>query len=366
MAVAGRVAIVPKGDYDKSLTYKRLDCVKYLNIMYIAKKDVPIGIELTNEEYWMKGVEGGGINIDDSQVSTLTTYSSSKITTLTDELYYNIDTKLGDKLNKSNGDISETIVGIVDIPNVRAIPTIGDKFKTIIGKIIKYFQDLKPVAFTGSYKDLSDTPTIPSVGNGTVTIRQAGTSKGSFTMNQSGDTTIELTDSDTKYTLPSATSSTLGGVKVTDSSAVTNSNGLALAATEKNASISGTLANQISTINNNLAVIGGVSVFTVPLSVKAVAGKETEYVLIDNIPSGTYIISALTHVDNAEIPDGKRLFMAIASRAYVGATAIAGNPKTWQWAQTVFFKGIGCVLRIMSEFDFEAQFNMSVFLMRIK
>lgn len=255
MAVAGRVAIVPKGDYDKSLTYKRLDCVKYLNIMYIAKKDVPIGIELTNEEYWMKGVEGGGIDIDDSQVSTLTTYSSSKITTLTDELCYNIDTKLGDKLDKSNGDISETIVGIVDIPNVRAIPTIEDKLKTIIGKIIKYFQDLKPVAFTGSYKDLSDTPTIPSVGNGTVTIRQAGASKGSFSTNQSGDTTIELTDSDTKYTLPSATSSTLGGVKVTDSSAVTNSNGLALAATEKNASIDGTLANQISTLNSNLSDI---------------------------------------------------------------------------------------------------------------
>lgn len=123
---------------------------------------------------------------------------------------------------------------------------------------------------------------------------------------------------------------------------------------------------QIADLNSNLAVIGGVSVFTVPLSVNAIAGKETEYVLIDNIPSGTYIISALTHVDNAEIPDGKRLFMAIASRGYVGATAIAGNPKTWQWAQTMFFKGIGCVLRIMSEFDFEAQFNMSVFLMRIK
>nr|DAU59660.1 MAG TPA: hypothetical protein [Caudoviricetes sp.] len=117
--------------------------------------------------------------------------------------------------------------------------------------------------------------------------------------------------------------------------------------------------------NSNLAVIGGVSVFTVPLSVNAIAGKETEYVLIDNIPSGTYIISALTHVDNVEIPDG-RLFMAIASRGYVGATAIAGNPKTWQWAQTMFFKGTDCILRIMSEFDFAAQFNMSVFLMRIK
>ena len=119
-------------------------------------------------------------------------------------------------------------------------------------------------------------------------------------------------------------------------------------------------------INSNLSVIGGVSVFTVPLSVNAIAGKETEYVFIDNIPSGTYIISALTHVDNAEIPDGKRLFMAIASRGYVGATAITGNLKTWQWAQTMFFKGTDCILRILSEFDFTAQFNMSVFLMRIK
>nr|DAI53114.1 MAG TPA: tail protein [Caudoviricetes sp.] len=35
---------------------------------------------------------------------------------------------------------------------------------------------------------------IPSVGNGTVTIKQNGTSKGSFTMNQSGGATINLTD----------------------------------------------------------------------------------------------------------------------------------------------------------------------------
>ena len=39
MAIAGRVAIVPKGDYDKNASYKRLDCVKYLNVMYVAKKE---------------------------------------------------------------------------------------------------------------------------------------------------------------------------------------------------------------------------------------------------------------------------------------------------------------------------------------
>ena len=52
----------------------------------------------------------------------------------------------------------------------------------------------KPSFFSGNYNDLTNKPTIPSVGNGTVTIKQAGTTKGSFTMNQSGNTTIELTD----------------------------------------------------------------------------------------------------------------------------------------------------------------------------
>ena len=56
---------------------------------------------------------------------------------------------------------------------------------------------LAKVATSGSYNDLSNKPTIPSVGNGTITIKQAGTVKGSFTTNQSGTTTIELTDNNT-------------------------------------------------------------------------------------------------------------------------------------------------------------------------
>lgn len=60
-------------------------------------------------------------------------------------------------------------------------------FEYIKGKLSK-------VAVSGSYNDLSNKPAIPTVGNGTVTIKQAGTSKGTFSMNQSGNTTIELTD----------------------------------------------------------------------------------------------------------------------------------------------------------------------------
>jgi len=39
----------------------------------------------------------------------------------------------------------------------------GDTFATILGKIKKFFTDLKTVAFTGSYSDLSDKPTIPDI-----------------------------------------------------------------------------------------------------------------------------------------------------------------------------------------------------------
>ncbi len=49
-----------------------------------------------------------------------------------------------------------------------------------------------------------------------------------------------------------ATTSVLGHVKLSDSSAVTDPTGLALPATEKNASIAGTLAHQISEVNSDL------------------------------------------------------------------------------------------------------------------
>ena len=74
-----------------------------------------------------------------------------------------------------------------------------------------------------SWSEISGKPSIPSVGNGTITITQNGANKGSFTLNQSGNATIALTDNNTVYSLPAATSSTLGGVKV--GSNITNSSG---------------------------------------------------------------------------------------------------------------------------------------------
>ena len=68
---------------------------------------------------------------------------------------------------------------------------------------------LATVATSGSYSDLSNTPTIPTVNDATLTITQNGTSAGTFTANASSNTTIALTDT-TYSAMTGATSSTAG------------------------------------------------------------------------------------------------------------------------------------------------------------
>lgn len=103
-------------------------------------------------------------------------------------------------------------VGLGNVGNFKAVSTIANQGLTDTEKSnARANIGAGTSSFSGSYNDLSNKPTIPSVGNGTVTIKQAGTSKGTFTMNQSGNTIIELTDNNTTYGV--ATSSALGLVK---------------------------------------------------------------------------------------------------------------------------------------------------------
>lgn len=53
-------------------------------------------------------------------------------------------------------------------------------------------EDLAPVALSNDYNDLQNKPTIPVVNDATITLTQGGTVKGSFTLNQSGDATIDF------------------------------------------------------------------------------------------------------------------------------------------------------------------------------
>lgn len=62
--------------------------------------------------------------------------------------------------------------------------------------------------------------TIPTVNNPTITINQGGTKKGSFSLNQSGATTIDLTDNNTTYSI--ATASAAGLVKSSTTGTTSN------------------------------------------------------------------------------------------------------------------------------------------------
>ena len=70
---------------------------------------------------------------------------------------------------------------------------IGDG-ATKVGSLafINDLDTLAAIAKTGNYNDLKNKPTIPSVGNGTLTIQKNGTSAGTFTANAATDKTINI------------------------------------------------------------------------------------------------------------------------------------------------------------------------------
>ena len=69
-------------------------------------------------------------------------------------------------------------------------------------------------SFSGDYNDLSNKPSIPTVGNGTITITQNGETKGTFTLNQGGNTTVDLADTDNNTTYSVGTTSYSGTTKL--------------------------------------------------------------------------------------------------------------------------------------------------------
>ena len=103
-------------------------------------------------------------------------------------------------------------VGLGNVGNFKAVSTVANQGLTDTEKSnARANIGAGTSSFSGSYNDLTNKPTIPSVGNGTITIKQNGTTKGTFTTNQSGNTTIELTDDNTTYSSKTATN---GGTDV--------------------------------------------------------------------------------------------------------------------------------------------------------
>lgn len=83
----------------------------------------------------------------------------------------NTEIDLSNYLKKTD-DVSNTIVSFSQNGS-RVLPSTGDMLGVAIGKIIKYLYDLKNVAFTGNYNDLSGLPTIIKKYSGTISTTES-------------------------------------------------------------------------------------------------------------------------------------------------------------------------------------------------
>lgn len=109
--------------------------------------------------------------------------------------------------------ISNTLTDTADLTNGAGFITGIDStdVTTALGFTPADASALATVATTGDYDDLLNKPTIPTVNNATITITQGGVNKGSFTLDQSTDATIEIDASGSSYT--AGTGLTLSGTE---------------------------------------------------------------------------------------------------------------------------------------------------------
>lgn len=98
-------------------------------------------------------------------------------------------TKWNNAVSKT-GDTSDTTVTFTQA-SARVKPSTGEKLSAVIGKIVKWLADLKTVAFSGSYKDLSDTPSsLPADGGNASTVN-------GHTVNSNVPANAKFTDTNT-------------------------------------------------------------------------------------------------------------------------------------------------------------------------
>ena len=79
-----------------------------------------------------------------------------------------LDSSVQSSLNKADSSLSTTgdatnVTNTITTASTRTNLQTGETLGISLGKIRKWFNDLKAVAFSGSYNDLSDKPTIPTV-----------------------------------------------------------------------------------------------------------------------------------------------------------------------------------------------------------
>ena len=97
-----------------------------------------------------------------------------------------------DEVNAKQNTLTETQLAAVNSGVTQAKITKYDGYDATIKQKVNV-SDLATVATSGSYNDLKNTPTIPTVNNGTLTIQKNGTTVATFSANQKDSITANIT-----------------------------------------------------------------------------------------------------------------------------------------------------------------------------
>ena len=146
MEPSGRVLPIFRGEYDADRTYENPDIVLFRNSSYVAKQ-VTVGnpppTDALADDYWQMVAKG----IIDA-------------------------------------DVSDSTIEFTEATKRSNIES-GEKSNIIMGKIMKFFTELKDSAFSGRYSDLSDKPiSITEDGNDSIISLEGGEQRSIGLINQ--------------------------------------------------------------------------------------------------------------------------------------------------------------------------------------
>lgn len=205
----GTVYFIPDADNSSSSGSDNLPGIKIVDSAFSLTSENPVQNKVITER----------LNIILSDMETLDSSIENKVDKLSGKGLSTNDYTTNEK-NKLNGISAGAEVNVQSDWNIT--DTTSDAFiknKPLIPTIPSALKNPNSLTFTGSVAESYDgsiakSVEIPSVGNGNITIKQNGLTKGTFSVNQSENLTIELTDNDTAYS--DATTSIHGLMSASD------------------------------------------------------------------------------------------------------------------------------------------------------
>lgn len=158
-AIMQPLAAPPSNPKLGQIYFNSIDLTLYL---WTGEKWIPVPTKLSQLENDSKFITAK--DVPEGAVASTTTPKMNGTAAVGSETAFargdHVHPKDTSKLN-TDGDGSNVTVAFKAAAK-REAPVSGEKLSVLLGKVLKFFSDLKTVAFSGSYKDLSDKPTIPS------------------------------------------------------------------------------------------------------------------------------------------------------------------------------------------------------------